>query len=40
MTEEGGNEKRLHAKFMCYCKTNGGALEAGTKIPAAGAKLH
>merc|ERR1711933_364177 len=34
----------LYEKFMCYCKTNGGALEASiaaanTKIPAVGASI-
>ena len=37
--EEGEKEKKLYEKFMCYCKKNGGALEASitganTKVPA------
>merc|ERR1719230_1749975 len=35
---EGEKETELYEKYMCYCKTSGGALEksiadAGTKIP-------
>jgi len=31
VTEEGENEKALFDKFMCYCKTAGGDLEASIK---------
>eukprot|EP00928_Gymnodinium_smaydae_P070408 TRINITY_DN54252_c0_g1_i1.p1 TRINITY_DN54252_c0_g1~~TRINITY_DN54252_c0_g1_i1.p1 ORF type:complete len:707 (+),score=228.77 TRINITY_DN54252_c0_g1_i1:80-2200(+) len=39
VTEEGEKEEELYKKFMCYCKTNGGALQesissAGIKAPA------
>merc|ERR1719458_765526 len=39
VTAEGEKEAELYKKFMCYCKTNGGALTgtisaAETKIPA------
>jgi len=26
VTEEGEKEKEMHSKYMCYCRTNGGAL--------------
>merc|ERR1719235_2250238 len=37
--EEGEKEKELYDKYMCWCKTSGGALEksiadANTQIPA------
>ena len=37
--EQGEKEKELHEKFICYSKTNGGALDSGIsaaymKIPA------
>merc|ERR1719403_792991 len=31
VTEEGAKEKHLFDKFMCYCKTAGGDLEASVK---------
>merc|ERR1719247_2802283 len=42
--EEGKKEKDAYDKFMCYCKTSGGDLEAsiaaaGTKIPALGSSI-
>jgi chromosome segregation ATPase len=45
VTEEGEKEKELFDKFMCYCKTSGGDLEAAigaaeTKIPALGADIE
>ena len=35
--KEGEKEKKLYEKFMCYCKTNGGALDAS--ISAANIKI-
>eukprot|EP00443_Scrippsiella_acuminata_P069940 CAMPEP_0115414892 /NCGR_PEP_ID=MMETSP0271-20121206/22817_1 /TAXON_ID=71861 /ORGANISM="Scrippsiella trochoidea, Strain CCMP3099" /LENGTH=722 /DNA_ID=CAMNT_0002839211 /DNA_START=78 /DNA_END=2242 /DNA_ORIENTATION=- len=44
VTEEGKKEEELYDKFMCYCKTSGGALsasiEAGSaKIESVGAEI-
>eukprot|EP00443_Scrippsiella_acuminata_P022320 CAMPEP_0115203214 /NCGR_PEP_ID=MMETSP0270-20121206/18532_1 /TAXON_ID=71861 /ORGANISM="Scrippsiella trochoidea, Strain CCMP3099" /LENGTH=420 /DNA_ID=CAMNT_0002616663 /DNA_START=42 /DNA_END=1300 /DNA_ORIENTATION=+ len=38
VTEEGKKEQELYDKFMCYCKTSGGALSAS--ISDAGAKIE
>jgi len=45
VTEEGEKEKELHAKFMCYCKSNVGNLEKGianakVKIPELGTEIE
>jgi len=44
VTEEGGKEKELYEKFMCYCKSNVGELsssisKAEEKIPALGTQI-
>merc|ERR1719192_1065009 len=45
VTAEGEKEADLYKKFMCYCKTNGGNLQASigaaeTKIPAVQADIE
>jgi len=44
ITVEGEKEKELYEKYMCYCKTSGGALQksvsdAETKIPEVGSDI-
>jgi len=45
VTAEGGREKELYEKFMCYCKTGGGDLggsisAAETKVPAVSSDIE
>jgi len=45
VTSEGEKEKELFDKYMCYCKTSGGALQksvsdAETKIPEVGSNIE
>jgi len=45
VTEEGEAEKKLYEKFMCYCKTGSGKLDASisaleSKVPAVGSDIE